>query len=34
MRQRFGWIDGYFEKGLGIDAEGRAQLRAALMVDD
>lgn len=34
MRQRFGSIDGYFEKGLGIDAEGRAQLRAALTVTD
>lgn len=33
MRQRFGSIDGYFEKGLGIDAKGRGQLRSALTVD-
>jgi protein-tyrosine phosphatase len=31
MRQRFGTIEGYFADGLGIDASGQDELRAALV---
>ncbi len=33
MTRRFGSIDGYFEDGLRIDADGRARLREALTDD-
>jgi protein-tyrosine phosphatase len=31
MRTRFGSIEGYFAEGLGIDADGQAQLRATFL---
>jgi protein-tyrosine phosphatase len=31
MRTRYGSIEGYFAEGLGIDADGQAQLRATFL---